>query len=209
MTKKFAIGIATLNRIDLLLPALHLYATKDFPNVKIYIVDNGDQNIVHNYPNVEVLVQERNIGVAASWNLLYDKIFEQHEYALILNDDIYLGKDENYINLFLQQYKPELTTSVQDFCCFILSKDCFKKVGRFDETFFPAYYEDNDYSYRAKLKGITVATTPFLIPIIYRNSQTLEKASQIGQYAEMNKQRYIEKWGGLPTKETYKKPYNK
>lgn len=209
MTKKFAIGIPTLNRLDLLLPALHFYAEHDFKNVKIFVVDNGDQKISHNYPNVKVLVQERNIGVAASWNLLCDKIFEEHEYALILNDDIYLGKNEQQINFLLQQYKTDLATSIEDFCCFVLSKDCFSKVGRFDEEFYPAYYEDNDYAYRAKLKGFRVWPIPFLIPSIYRNSQTLEKAIQISQYVAINKQRYIDKWGGEPSKETFKKPFNK
>lgn len=209
MKPTFAIGIPTLNRLDLLIPALHFYAEHDFKNVKIFVVDNGDQKINSSYPNVEIMVQERNIGVAASWNLLCDKIFEEHEYALILNDDIYLGKNQQQVSLLLQTFKIELTTSMQDFCSFILSKECFAKVGRFDEEFYPAYYEDNDYEYRTKLKNMSVWRIPFLIPVIYRNSQTLEKASQIGQYTPINKQRYIEKWGGLPSKETFRKPFNK
>lgn len=208
MNKKFAIGIPTLNRLDLLLPTLHLYATHDFKNVKIFVVDNGDQKININYPNVEVMVQERNIGVAASWNLLCDKIFEEHEYALILNDDICLGKNEQQISFLLQQYKTDLATSIHDFCAFILSKECFGKVGRFDEEFYPAYFEDNDYAYRAKLKGFRVWPIPFLIPLVYRSSQTLEKANQISQYVAINKQRYIDKWGGEPSKEKFKKPFN-
>lgn len=32
-------------------------------------------------------------------------------------------------------------------------------VGRFDEGFYPAYYEDADYYYRTRCKGIEAACT--------------------------------------------------
>ena len=44
MNNVFAIGIPTLNRADLLNPVLKKYAA-DFPDTKIYVVDNGNQDI--------------------------------------------------------------------------------------------------------------------------------------------------------------------
>ena len=43
MKIKFAIGIPTYNRADLLLPALMFYA-HDYPNTKILVIDNGNQD---------------------------------------------------------------------------------------------------------------------------------------------------------------------
>jgi hypothetical protein len=40
----FAIGIPTLNRADLLVPSLLKYIN-DFPGVKIFVLDNGNQDI--------------------------------------------------------------------------------------------------------------------------------------------------------------------
>jgi hypothetical protein len=44
---------------------------------------------------------------------------------------------------------------------------------------------------------------------LYKSSQTLDLEPSIKTYAEKNKEFYIEKWGGLPDKETFKKPFNK
>ena len=200
---KFAIGIPTLNRYDLLLPSLLLY-TKDFPEVKIYVLDNGNQNITKRF-NTEVIVAE-NLSVAASWNYLCVEIFKQHENALILNDDIYLGRKTADIEDLLskKKHKGALIKATPDWCAFLLPKKIYETVGAFDERFTPAYYEDKDYEYRMKLKKIPVVKTPTLNPYVYRSSQTLEKLPSIIDGSILNKQRYINKWGGEPNNEKFK-----
>ena len=92
------VGIPTYNRYDLLEPSLRKYSV-DFPNSQIYIVDNGHQNIVFEN-NFSLIENKDNLGVGASWNQLCQQIFKHHDYALILNDDIYLGKKyQQVINL--------------------------------------------------------------------------------------------------------------
>ena len=66
-------------------------------------------------------------------------------------------------------------------------KDIYEKVGKFDECFFPAYYEDKSYEYRMKLKNIPVLTHPTLNPIIYRSSQSIEKDYSILTASKKNK----------------------
>lgn len=84
----FAIGIPTLNRgVDLLLPSLIKYATGDFKDIDIHVVDNGKQSLTfvsELTPQIHVYEQQHNIGVAGSWNMLCNKIFESHSHALIL-----------------------------------------------------------------------------------------------------------------------------
>ncbi len=197
---KFEIGIPTLNRVDLLIPSLLMY-NKQFTS-KILVVDNGNQNI--HIPNIEVINTEK-LSVGASWNVLCRKIFVASDYALILNDDIYLGNNQQQIEKLIDKKKNFYRATI-DWCAFLISKKTWKEVGEFDECFYPAYYEDNSYEYRMKLKGIVPIKTPELNPFIYRSSQTMEKEPQILEAAKRNKEKYIKMWGGEPTREKFTKP---
>jgi GT2 family glycosyltransferase len=210
MQNKFAIGIPTLNRLDLLHPAL-LFYIRDFPNTKIYVLDNGKQGIKEklSHPNIIIVESKDNLGVASSINFLLDMIYQNHDYALILNDDIYFGRKEWELDNLLTNFKKPIYTSMQDWCAFILPKETFDEIGKFDEKFFPAYYEDNDYMYRMKMKSKEIFKIPFLNPFVYQSSQTTQKDPSLRDYVENNRQYYIEKWGGLPSRETFKKPFNK
>ena len=227
---KIGIGIPTYNRYDLLEPSLKKYST-DFPNTQIFIVDNGHQNIFDRSMNIRqlwnaekiakgeltdvawagitLIENQENVGVGASWNQLCSHIFSKGcDYAVILNDDIYLGKNETEILEFIQKKKVGFMRATPDWCVFIISKDIYEKVGKFDECFFPAYYEDKSYEYRMKLKNIPVLTNPNLNPIIYRSSQSIEKDYSILTASKKNKKLFIEMWGGEPGKEKYKTRYN-
>ena len=81
-------------------------------------------------------------------------------------------------------------------------------MGKFDECFFPAYYEDNSYAYRMKLNRVVHLKTPLLNPYLYRSSMTLEKDYSILDARKKNLQLYIKMWGGEPMKEKFLKPYN-
>jgi GT2 family glycosyltransferase len=205
---KLAIGIPTLNRYDLLKSYLPLYL-KDFPNTKIYILDNGNQEIPTT-KNIEVIKKD-NISVGASWNVLCETIFKEHDTALILNDDVYLGKNIVAIDMLLHQFRhfKGVIRSTPDWCAFIITNKIFNKVGQFDECFYPAYYEDNSYDYRMKLLGIgNSIKTPYLNPVIYNSSMTIEKSPEILEASKKNKKLYIKMWGGEPERETFKTPYN-
>jgi len=210
LENKFAIGIPSYNRFDLLHPAL-LFYLRDLPTTKIFVVDNGQQGIASKvkHPNLLVTENESNLGVATSWNMLCDEIFKEHDYAIILNDDIYWGRKEYEIDNILSNYNNPLFCSTQDWCAFMITKKAYNKVGKFDEDFYPAYYEDNDYTYRMKLLGMSVFKIPFMNPFMYESSKTLEKEPSLRQLVIDNKNRYIKKWGGEPTKEKFKKPYNR
>jgi len=81
-------------------------------------------------------------------------------------------------------------------------------VGKFDECFYPAYYEDNSYKYRMKLAGISVLNTPELNPLVYKNSSSLAKDPSILEDSKKNKELYIKMWGGEPNQEKFKTPFN-
>lgn len=205
---KVGIGIPTLNRYDILRSNLLLYS-RDFSlntNTPFIILDNGKQGITFNYG--QIVEKEKNIGVGASWNQLCKRIFENCDYALILNDDIYFGKRLSEVNSIISKRPDKFQRATPDWCAFILPKKVYEEVGPFDECFYPAYYEDKSYEYRMKLKNIPIIKNPELNPYEYRNSQSLEKDMTIFDASKKNKKIYIEMWGGEPERETYKKPYN-
>ena len=207
---KFAIGIPTLNRYDLLKPSLMLYA-KDFPNIEIFLLDNGNQSI-QNFNHVHLIKADKNYGVAGSWNILCNKIFARgYDNALILNDDIYLGQKTPVINFLLERkkYKGQFLRATPDWCAFLISKKIWDNVGNFNEEFYPAYYEDNSYEYRMRLKGYNPIKLVELNPYVYRSSQTMEKDPQMAEIVKKNKKLYIEMWGGEPKLEKFKTPFNK
>lgn len=202
----FAIGIPTLNRWDLLRPSLIKYA-KDFPSTRIFVLDNGQQQCDLYDQNIFYVEKPKANGVAGSWNKLCNLIFSQYTRALILNDDIYLGKTESQIKELIASSTGKLLTTLQDFSAFILPKTTFEMVGPFDEN-FKCYYEDSDYIYRLKLKGYSPVRMATLTPAIYRDNSTSEKEPAVHKWALASKQYYIKKWGGLPGQEKYLSPFN-
>lgn len=207
---KIGFGIPTYNRYDLLQSNLLLYS-RDFSlgndHDDFYIVDNGNQNIGFTYG--KILKQSKNIGVGASWNLICDRVFENCTHAVILNDDIYLGINTHVIKRIIERKPESLIRATPDWCAFIIPKTLYNKVGKFDECFYPAYYEDKSYEYRMKLKGASMYVTPELNPHIYKSSQSIEKDPSILDYSKKNKKLYIEMWGGEPEREKFKSPFNK
>lgn len=207
----FFIGIPTINRADLLNEALPKYA-KDFPSVHIIILDNGNQKIWDQAENIYVFNLGSNLGVAKSWNWLMDQGFKiGYSNALILNDDIYLGKNEEQIQKYINKY-PEhgfFVGKEVNWSSFIVRKSTIETIGEFDENFFPAYFEDNDFCYRMRLAGITRDQDYFLNPEVYRNSMTIAKEPSLNMNFEKNRAYFIKKWGGQPTQEKFKTPFNK
>jgi GT2 family glycosyltransferase len=208
---KLLIGIPTINRADLLNGALVKYH-ECYPNTDILVVDNGQQNIDTQNPKLRVFTQTSNLGVAASWNLITRTAFnEGFSLALILNDDIELVRHEHELYADIEKH-PDNVFLVQlgTWCSFVVSKKVYDEVGPFDEQFFPAYFEDNDYSMRIKCNpNIGIDWEQGLCPTLYRNSMTIQRDTRLNQNFINNQNKYVAKWGGLPNQETYTTPYGK
>jgi len=205
----FALGIPTINRYDLLKETLDKYYM-EFPGTKIFIVDNGHQNITP-HPQLIIIQPVSNLGVASSWNVLCNTIFMHgYDWAGILNDDVHWGVTKEQVIEFLTKHQGKgFITTTKDWCVFCLFHKTWQVVGPFDKKFFPAYFEDNDYAYRMQLAGITQHHNPFCDPLLYRRSQSLHHDKSLVANFMVNQQYYINKWGGLPGKERFKTPFNK
>ena len=223
-----AIVIPTINRVDYLIPALMMYSV-ECSDTNIYVFDNGDQKIasklfwikkaIGTSLNIRVFRDKgnKNIGVAASWNVLCKLAFKECDYALVLNDDVYLNVTDEDLNLLVDGMRHDSIDFLRceeryDMSAFIISKKCFEVVGPFDDGFTPAYYEDSDYLYRLSLRSCEIKyhSASILNPQIFRRSSSLLKdGSIIGNSQELNKRLYIQKWGGDVGEEKYLVPFNR
>lgn len=189
--------------------------------------------------NVKVFINKRNIGCAASWNLGIKTAIEDFDsrYFFIPNNDtllhplvidnlIDLIKDstiglatatdvsgkipiaEEVFNL-LPSVKSQIT-DCPDFSCFMLKKETIEKVGYFDEKFYPAYFEDNDYHYRLRLVGLRGVKTDKALFYHY-GSRTIKEGQEIKTISNLgytiNCDYYSQKWGGQPGNESFKIPF--
>lgn len=206
----FSIGIPTINRADLLNPTLEKYLV-DFPDTEIVLVDNGNQQLIE-HERINIYRPGENLGVAGSWNYLCRHIFSKlnKPYALILNDDVYLGKFDHQVTECIEKLPEEsLLVSTGTWCSFLLPARTFGRVGEFDEGFKIAYFEDNDYAYRLKLAGTPHFPTKGITPLkVIKNSGSLERDRSLNRMFEHNRQYYIEKWGGPLNEEKFTKPFN-
>jgi len=209
MQTKIIIGIPTINRADLLNEALEKYF-EDFQDTEIFIVDNGNQSIITREKKFAIYKPAENLGVAKSWNIIMDyadKLDATH--VLMLNDDIYLGKTEHEIKMLIRNNEDvDFINSFYNWCSYILKVEAWKIAGKFDEDFFPAYFEDNSFDYKMTLSGRKKTWTSFLDPLVYRNSMTIAKDPALNNRFEHNRQLYIRMWGGKPTEEKYITKFN-
>ena len=179
-----------------------------------------------------------NKGVAKAWNIGTRRAIEDGaDVVFVLNDDIVLGKDTvdqlvthttsglygvvtgcdhrnthtpaEIFNLENPNYEIDIIDA-PDFACFAFSKTTWEIVGEFDENFYPAYFEDNDYVYRCLLAGrqpVRSQNSPFY----HYGSRTQNAGGKqvvpSNQFVK-NRAYYVSKWGGFPGQETFKTPFN-
>lgn len=209
----FTVGIPTVNHHELLVKAIDSICDNTVRPTRVIVIDNGD--IKPWIPSlwevpVHVVRPQQNLGVAASWNLLMKLISPMP--AIIMNDDCVLG--EGVLEKMMGYPSPAVVCA-HGFACFRLDQEIRKKVGDFDEEFYPAYYEDADYRYRLKLEGIPyidwdTATNDIQHGKDHLNFQkwNVEKMAWFHKRLAMNYEYYLKKWGGGIEAEVFTSPFN-
>lgn len=203
---RFAVGIPTLNRYDLLEKCIAACWASSVKPERIVIIDNGGGLP----PGVDVLKPARNIGVAASWNIIHR--VTQSLDLIILNDDIEPG--HNMFERMLESPESFVTADESHmFEAFLIRRECWKTVGEFDETFYPAYHEDNDYAMRMRLANVAIGcpqSDGFVEngPSATKARFTQDQINEFHAQFDAGRKYYVRKWGGAPHVETFSIPFN-
>lgn len=83
-------------------------------------------------------------------------------------------------------------------CLLYLKRDIINEIGFFDEAFYPMYYEDSDWQYRAHIKGYKTIYEPKCIAIHAEGSSAgTDITKGMKRYQEINRLKFVEKYKNL------------
>lgn len=222
-----ALCIPTIRRFDTLQTCVESALLGSMPPDKVIIIDNSagrlkEQPFIptwHAFGNITMIQAVRNLGCAASWNMFMGMApNDDSEYmTLISNDDVTMEQDT--IKTIWDAYiaHPEVVlfhgTGKNGYSLFATRKSAWSAVGGFDEKFYPAYYEDNDYSRAIVSRGYLFHCMDTLtyghVGSATLATYTPEEQKQHHRQQQANQAYYIAKWGGLPHREVFQYPFNR
>lgn len=173
------------------------------PPDRAVVVDNGGH--YSELPSewteaVEIHRPGKNLGVSASFNWAIDHF---DGWIVFVNDDVEIEPTtlERFVKAAEETDKVVVTCEVPGggFPFFLLKREAVDLVGKFDERFTPAYYEDTDYAHRLALAG----QSPHRIVggVKHGAGGTSAKEAGMNGLVEASLAKYIAKWGGPPGKE--------
>jgi GT2 family glycosyltransferase len=191
---------------------------------QIVIIDNSEtgagaaalKHLPLQYPAVHIIPRTKNI-LSGAWNDLMNLWAD--DYIIIANDDVKPHKQsiEALINAAID--RPDVAMwngsghSGNSYSFFLLRKWAYAQVGRFDERFVPAYFEDNDYDYRLRIiaglirEEVSNATFDHVGSATVR-SMTQRERDQRDRLFRKAQQYYVSKWNGTPGQERVKVPFS-
>lgn len=203
------------------------YSAIDYPVERYFVVDNSEQQFpdltktlseIKKNPNKnveEVFVLHNNInsGFPGAVNQIVKQNIDCN-YWFITNDDWHVKPGElkklatrlekHFIGLLVE------SGPLNGYSSFVKSSEMVKKIGLFDENFYPVYCDDNDHRYRLKLAGLQWEN--FFLKADHKISSTLHSSKKFEEKNQFTFQKnieyYIKKWGGDRGKEVYKTPFN-
>jgi GT2 family glycosyltransferase len=175
--------VPVLNRYDLL---ERMVSSIDYPVAHLLIIDNGASAVMEDISidvpdcveHTTYLPMPANLGVAGSWNLGI-KSFPYADRWFIASNDVQFHPGA--LERLSEARRDEITLSGdfpfwQAFC---VGYEAVRRLGLFDEAFFPAYFEDKDYERRAEHAGVTI--TKLHVPMSHDNSSTINSDDMLRQ----------------------------
>lgn len=220
--KRLAFVIPTMNMIEFTRQAI-LSIPVRIGDV-IYVVDNGSTDGTLEWLTAQQKIRDvditsfgENLGVAKAWNTGLKKAFsEGFDLALVMNNDVILAADTlpalergharhggivsaTTVASLAALYRFDRNQTYLlpvDYSCFMLDRRTYEKVGAFDEEFYPAYFEDQDFDCRAEQMGVPRGTLGEAV-VTHFVSQTLKSGQLPGHNADFlrNQKRFLARWG--------------
>ena len=217
--------IPTLNRYDRLEAMLDSVASSTSKPDQIIVIDNGRKLLyepfLFRHNNVDIYIPHENLGVAGSCNQALRMV---RDWWFHCNDDVELEPtliekmraqlplyvavdDPNQIMMLIPDYGVGSAFSV-----FMMHHSIVGQIGWWDESFFPIYFEDNDFGYRMNLAGVKRKVVEGC-KYHHHTSSTIKGLPPDQQRLHHDNFRklqeyYINKWGGPPEQEKYSRPFD-
>lgn len=213
----FAVGIPTIAAPEALEATVYSVLEQTIAT-DILLVQNGIaveemcDKLAEMHRNVSVIKPYFNMGCAAGWNLACRWAWGRgHDKIMLLNDDFLMHDPlafQKVSDAITEQ--PKAHYHFAGFTSACIRRELWNMVGEFDEGFWPAYFEDNDYYQRSVKLGIDWKIVD--IPWEHVGSLSLRRSPMLSMLNSrtfvMNRNRYIAKWGGPPHQEEFELPWD-
>ena len=131
---------------------------------------------------VRHVINTQHTGCSRAWNTVF-RLYPEHAFWPMMSDDVYFeaGQLEKFYLALLEIQKPEkvdrvgaISASMRfpnvtelrttfGLMAWAITRAATLKAGLFDENFFPAYYEDDDYVLRMFLAELEVYALPDVV----------------------------------------------
>jgi len=204
--KKIGIITLTIGNWDLMGPHFEsIYRTYPYPK-EIFIIPNIDYGL----------------SLSAAINTGFKRaIAEKCDALCYIADDVTVGDGaiETVVRHLLENELWMVNASGEnssgwDF--FAVRDIIFEQIGFWDESFYPAYFEDNDFARRLWIKEQHIGQKMhdyISVPFVHLGSQTIKRldGAELNKHHEnfnKNKAHYVAKWGGEPGNEKFMFPFN-
>jgi len=176
---KYSIVIPTYNHLhDCLVPCLEsIKKYTDLSNIEVIVVANGCTDGTEEYVNklghpFKVIVMPDAAGYIKPTNAGIKE--SSGEYIILLNNDAWVSKD-TWLSLLEEPFKGDSKVGITGvkkswldeaqgeyilFFCVMIKREVFDNIGILDENFGEGYYEDVDFSIRARNAGYNIVQVP-------------------------------------------------
>lgn len=185
--------ILTRNCLELTKRCIESVNAQDVPTSTL-IVDNGSTDGTLAWlpsSNCGWMEFSENRGVSVGWNEGLSAFFawDINAHVLVINNDAVLPKwfyrtllsyDAPFVSgvaidtMPLEEPEPCQLTPHPDFSAFLIRRECWEKVGKFNEDMI-LYAQDCDYHVRAHRLGVSLMKAN--VPFFHVNSQTMKRAN--------------------------------
>lgn len=187
----------------------------DLPIGRVIVVDNDQSG--RQLVGAEHLRPLINLGFSGAINAAIAQTPEAPWWAWASHDLTFGTADWLNIATLVDVNTPRVVTGdraderLLRFAYAAINRAALEAVGLLDEwTFYPIYYEDDDYQYRCQQGG--VEWVEYNGQIAHERSSTIHNspartAANALTFPE-NGRRYIAKWGGSPGSERFSRPWD-
>ena len=158
-----------------------------------------------------------SLGYTGSINFVIGQTPDAPWWMWCSNDEAFGPDDLANITERMEQAGDSPVIITDDYAWGAVNRATIDRIGLFDEwEFWPIYFDDQDYSYRAKLAGVKwIRYTGAVIHGAdgYSNSLTINSDPGLAKSNavswEINRKAYVAKWGAAPPDQPlYTKPWN-
>lgn len=178
-------------------------------------------SLIDNETNFEYIIvnnREKNYGVSGAWNIGVDRVIENNiDWLVICSESVRFGPTgaKSIQQALDSASNDDMILEADDgfgWHLIAMKRELLLSVGYFDEVFFPAYFEDNDYSYRIRMISDKLGKSWYpwkkfkLDATLIGIAEGLKFLNYEMDFGWL-KAKYEEKWGGSPV-EVYQHPYN-